>query len=144
MKWPNDLVVGDRKLAGILAEADGAGAVVVGMGLNVRADAFPPELARDRDRVRPARAAPVDRDELLVAWLRALDARLDALDDVVARRGRALGDARPARARRARARDVRRHRDRADRRGLPRRHADDGTEQSSPPATSSTSARRPA
>ena len=46
LKWPNDLVVADRKLAGILAEADGAGAVVVGMGLNVRADAFPAELAR--------------------------------------------------------------------------------------------------
>ena len=54
VKWPNDLVVDDRKLAGILAEADGAGAVVVGMGLNLRADAFPAELARRRDRVRPA------------------------------------------------------------------------------------------
>jgi BirA family biotin operon repressor/biotin-[acetyl-CoA-carboxylase] ligase len=42
VKWPNDLVVGDRKLAGILAEAlpapagGGASAVVVGLGLNVR------------------------------------------------------------------------------------------------------------
>ncbi len=42
LKWPNDLVVGGRKLAGILAEAvprgpGGAGdAVVVGLGLNVR------------------------------------------------------------------------------------------------------------
>src|SRR5262245_5319408 len=34
LKWPNDVVVGDRKLAGILAEADGGGAVVVGMGCN--------------------------------------------------------------------------------------------------------------
>ena len=36
LKWPNDVLVGDRKLAGILAEqsADGA-AVVVGVGLNV-------------------------------------------------------------------------------------------------------------
>ena len=84
MKWPNDVVVDDRKLAGILAEADGAGAVVVGMGLNVRADAFPPELADlatacDLHARRPSTAAT-----LLVAWLRALDARLDALDGVVA------------------------------------------------------------
>jgi BirA family biotin operon repressor/biotin-[acetyl-CoA-carboxylase] ligase len=34
IKWPNDLLIGDRKLAGILAEAD-AGAVVVGIGINV-------------------------------------------------------------------------------------------------------------
>jgi BirA family biotin operon repressor/biotin-[acetyl-CoA-carboxylase] ligase len=35
IKWPNDLVVGGEKLAGILAEADGAGAVVVGLGCNL-------------------------------------------------------------------------------------------------------------
>ncbi len=35
IKWPNDLVVGDDKLAGLLAESDGAGAVVVGLGVNV-------------------------------------------------------------------------------------------------------------
>jgi BirA family biotin operon repressor/biotin-[acetyl-CoA-carboxylase] ligase len=35
VKWPNDLVVGDDKLAGVLSETDGAGAVVVGLGLNV-------------------------------------------------------------------------------------------------------------
>src|SRR5262249_52166016 len=33
IKWPNDLVVDDQKLAGILAEANSTGAVVVGMGL---------------------------------------------------------------------------------------------------------------
>jgi BirA family transcriptional regulator, biotin operon repressor / biotin---[acetyl-CoA-carboxylase] ligase len=35
LKWPNDLLVGDRKLAGILAESV-RDAVVVGLGLNVR------------------------------------------------------------------------------------------------------------
>ncbi|MGI8686136.1 MAG: biotin--[acetyl-CoA-carboxylase] ligase, partial [Acidimicrobiales bacterium] len=34
LKWPNDLVVGDAKLAGVLAEVAGD-AVVVGLGLNV-------------------------------------------------------------------------------------------------------------
>ncbi len=34
LKWPNDVLIGPRKLAGILAEASG-GAVVVGIGLNV-------------------------------------------------------------------------------------------------------------
>jgi BirA family biotin operon repressor/biotin-[acetyl-CoA-carboxylase] ligase len=35
LKWPNDLLLGERKLAGILAERNGAGDVVVGMGLNI-------------------------------------------------------------------------------------------------------------
>jgi BirA family biotin operon repressor/biotin-[acetyl-CoA-carboxylase] ligase len=34
LKWPNDVLIGQRKVAGILAEASG-GAVVVGIGLNV-------------------------------------------------------------------------------------------------------------
>lgn len=40
LKWPNDVLVGDRKLAGVLAEVCGATVIVVGLGLNVslRAD----------------------------------------------------------------------------------------------------------
>lgn len=51
LKWPNDVLVGDRKLAGILCESRrraGAGdAVVVGVGVNVSQGAaeFPPELS---------------------------------------------------------------------------------------------------
>lgn len=69
IKWPNDLLVGDGKLAGILAEA-AAGAVVVGMGLNVHAG---PPGAAVLDRVAGRR---VDRADVLAAWLRALDVYL--------------------------------------------------------------------
>jgi BirA family biotin operon repressor/biotin-[acetyl-CoA-carboxylase] ligase len=48
IKWPNDVLVDDRKLAGVLVEAQLRGAavasVVVGVGLNVRTARFPPEL----------------------------------------------------------------------------------------------------
>lgn len=47
IKWPNDIVTADRKLAGILAEtADGADgrAAVIGIGVNLRRGAVPPEL----------------------------------------------------------------------------------------------------
>jgi BirA family biotin operon repressor/biotin-[acetyl-CoA-carboxylase] ligase len=81
LKWPNDVVVDDRKLAGILAEADGAGAVIVGMGCNVSPDALSEELAPIATAVR------VDRGQLLAAWLQAYDARLAALDSVVAEAG---------------------------------------------------------
>ncbi|MCW2653314.1 MAG: BirA family transcriptional regulator [Mycobacterium sp.] len=44
LKWPNDVLVGDRKLAGILAEVPRQSAIVVGIGLNVT---LTPEEAGD-------------------------------------------------------------------------------------------------
>lgn len=74
LKWPNDLVVDDRKLAGILAERVGD-AVVVGMGLNVslRADERPVPAATS---LALEDAACTDRDPLLRAVLRRLAERL--------------------------------------------------------------------
>jgi BirA family biotin operon repressor/biotin-[acetyl-CoA-carboxylase] ligase len=68
LKWPNDLMVGGRKLAGILAEAIPAGAelgpaVVVGLGLNVRWP--PPEAAPGRQGSGTEAAASAERDEVL-------------------------------------------------------------------------------
>jgi len=77
LKWPNDLMVGDRKLAGILAEAtagSAGGAVVVGMGLNVHGG--PPGAAW----VDEAAGTRVGRTGLLVAWLTALDGHLGRWD----------------------------------------------------------------
>jgi BirA family biotin operon repressor/biotin-[acetyl-CoA-carboxylase] ligase len=50
LKWPNDLVAHDRKLAGVLAESvegesPDARHVVVGIGINVARDAYPTEFA---------------------------------------------------------------------------------------------------
>jgi BirA family biotin operon repressor/biotin-[acetyl-CoA-carboxylase] ligase len=49
VKWPNDVVVGGRKLCGILAESQIRGSelvsVALGIGLNLGMDGFPPELA---------------------------------------------------------------------------------------------------
>jgi BirA family biotin operon repressor/biotin-[acetyl-CoA-carboxylase] ligase len=66
IKWPNDLLAGDRKLAGILAEAE-RDAVVVGMGMNV-ASAPPEGVALEALAGRP-----VDRGDLLVALLEGLE-----------------------------------------------------------------------
>ena len=72
LKWPNDLLAGEAKLAGILAEAVGD-AVVVGIGLNVSTE--PAELPSTRPGALPATslraagAAALDREELLLAIL---------------------------------------------------------------------------
>ncbi|GHV05455.1 hypothetical protein FACS189485_12450 [Spirochaetia bacterium] len=43
VKWPNDIMAGDRKIAGILTEGDGT-RVFIGIGVNVAQTGFPPEL----------------------------------------------------------------------------------------------------
>ena len=75
LKWPNDLLVGDRKLAGVLAEADG-GAVVVGLGLNVGA-APPPEVAARAVALGDLVVDPPEPGALLDAVLQALDPLLE-------------------------------------------------------------------
>lgn len=49
VKWPNDVVVGDKKIAGVLVESALTGSkidwVVVGIGVNVHTRSFPDELA---------------------------------------------------------------------------------------------------
>jgi BirA family transcriptional regulator, biotin operon repressor / biotin---[acetyl-CoA-carboxylase] ligase len=84
LKWPNDVLVGDRKVGGILAEVV-AGAVVVGIGLNVslRADELPVPTATS---LALAGSAVVDREPVLRAVLRDLERRYADLT-------RAAGDA---------------------------------------------------
>jgi BirA family biotin operon repressor/biotin-[acetyl-CoA-carboxylase] ligase len=77
LKWPNDVVVGSRKLAGILAES-GTGAVVVGMGLNLRPTGVEGAISTQE------LGGETDRDTVLTRWLDAFDARLGRLDDLVA------------------------------------------------------------
>jgi BirA family biotin operon repressor/biotin-[acetyl-CoA-carboxylase] ligase len=71
LKWPNDLLIGERKLAGVLAERADDG-VVVGMGLNVslRPEELPVETATS---LAIEKAACTDRDPLLRAVLREID-----------------------------------------------------------------------
>ena len=93
LKWPNDLLVGDAKLAGVLAEVEFEGgalaAVVVGIGINV---AWPgPADARGTclDDVRVT-AQPVDRRQLLERVVAGLTRRRTLLDAATGRR--ALAD----------------------------------------------------
>ena len=81
LKWPNDLVVGDRKLAGLLTEATGGAepGVVLGLGINVSAAAYPAELAGEATSCEEAASRPVNRGDLLVAFLTALESRYSAV-----------------------------------------------------------------
>lgn len=76
LKWPNDLLAGGKKLGGLLAEADGRGALVVGLGVNVRQTEFPAELAGVATSVVAAGGRPVERPWLLAATLSGFGARM--------------------------------------------------------------------
>ena len=73
MKWPNDVVIDDRKVAGLLAEVVGD-AVVIGIGINVsvHADELPVPSATSLHIVE---SAVVDREPVLRAVLRDLAKR---------------------------------------------------------------------
>jgi BirA family biotin operon repressor/biotin-[acetyl-CoA-carboxylase] ligase len=74
VKWPNDLFVGARKLAGILAEAEAAH-VTLGYGINVGPAAYPRELADRATSLETELGRPVDRELVFAETLAALDAR---------------------------------------------------------------------
>lgn len=92
LKWPNDLVAGDRKLGGILAEAvesaGGSRALVVGAGVNLSvSESFARLVADSADPgaapvtgVAELAGRSVDRDALLASLLEGVEVRYGALD----------------------------------------------------------------
>jgi BirA family biotin operon repressor/biotin-[acetyl-CoA-carboxylase] ligase len=84
IKWPNDVLVGGRKVAGILAETEGGGgvrSVVLGVGVNLNSllDDFPEDLRDKAGSLRLATGAPVDRARFASRLLGHLERRVDQL-----------------------------------------------------------------
>ncbi len=73
IKWPNDLLMGGKKLGGILTEMETESEqirhLVVGLGLNVTNDAFPAEIADIATSLVLATGRRHSRVRLLQAWL---------------------------------------------------------------------------
>jgi len=75
IKWPNDLLAGERKICGILSETVETPigrAVVVGIGVNLRRDAYPGMLEQVATSVEQETGRVVDQEKLVVALQRAL------------------------------------------------------------------------
>ena len=101
VKWPNDLLVARRKLAGILAEAvTGTAAsrhdpVVLGYGINVGPMAYPPELAGRATSLETELGRSVDRAALCAETIASMAERYG---DLLAGRFDAILDAWRSRA----------------------------------------------
>ncbi len=79
IKFPNDLLIGDRKVAGILAESS-EGRVVLGIGVNVNqnGEQLPADAQTEPTSLRLELGEPVNRVQLLAAILLQLERAYDA------------------------------------------------------------------
>jgi len=86
LRWPNDVLIGDRKCAGILVRMEppalnapagspdsSTPAFIAGIGINVNHCAFPPELAAIATSLRLAAGRPLAREALLIHLLETVD-----------------------------------------------------------------------
>ncbi len=87
LRWPNDLMLGGKKFCGILiemnAEATRVRYAVVGIGMNVNQETFPPAMEATSLRLESGRAW--SRVELTSALLKSLDREYRKLSDAAAR-----------------------------------------------------------
>lgn len=69
IKWPNDVVIGGKKVCGILTELGLQGSsidhLIVGVGINVGRQEFPPEIAATATSLAEEKNCKIDRTELL-------------------------------------------------------------------------------
>jgi BirA family transcriptional regulator, biotin operon repressor / biotin---[acetyl-CoA-carboxylase] ligase len=83
LKWPNDVFIEGRKVAGILSEAQLTNPkqpwIVVGIGINVHARSFPEDIAASATSLALSGATSLHRGSLFVALTEALFARTEML-----------------------------------------------------------------
>jgi BirA family biotin operon repressor/biotin-[acetyl-CoA-carboxylase] ligase len=72
LRWPNDLMLDGRKVAGILVQLQNAHAVA-GIGINVNHTLFPPELEQEATSLCIHEGRRVSRERILLHLLPAID-----------------------------------------------------------------------
>ncbi len=89
LRWPNDLLLGGKKFCGILiemnAEATRVRYAVIGMGMNINQETFPPSIEALATSLRIETGRTWSRVELAAALLKSLDREYRRLDDPSAR-----------------------------------------------------------
>lgn len=77
LKWPNDIIVGRKKLVGILtemsAEFDGVEYIVTGIGINAGAKEFPEEISKKATSLMLETGVAIDKNKLLACVLEQIE-----------------------------------------------------------------------
>lgn len=86
LRWPNDVLVRDRKLAGLLIDQFAPDLAVVGIGINVnnRPESMDPELSNRTIRLADLLARPVEPSQLTILLLRQVRQEVATLDSAEA------------------------------------------------------------
>ena len=80
LRWPNDVMLAGRKVAGILVRN-----AIAGIGINVNHTSFPAELALEATSLRLHTGAPVSLTDIIVALLPAIDRFAELDKDAILR-----------------------------------------------------------
>ena len=72
LRWPNDVMVGGRKAAGILVQLVN-GSAIGGIGINVNHTEFPAQLAPEATSLRLQAGREFSRQDILLALLKAIE-----------------------------------------------------------------------
>jgi BirA family biotin operon repressor/biotin-[acetyl-CoA-carboxylase] ligase len=84
LRWPNDVMLGGKKVAGILVQLlDGK--AIAGIGINVNHTAFPPDLTREATSLRLHTGREADPTAILIALLHAVDSFTAETQDAILR-----------------------------------------------------------
>jgi BirA family transcriptional regulator, biotin operon repressor / biotin---[acetyl-CoA-carboxylase] ligase len=85
LRWPNDVMAGNRKVAGVLVKlVDGA--AIAGIGINVNNTAFPAELTELASSLRLHAGREFARMDILLALIPAIDRWAETDADTILRR----------------------------------------------------------
>ena len=83
IRWPNDLLIGEKKFAGILTEMSSDSSrvhhAVIGVGINVNQESFPEDFSTTATSLRIESGKPCLRVEMAAALIRAVDREYRAL-----------------------------------------------------------------
>ncbi len=80
LRWPNDVMLAGKKVAGILVQN-----AIAGIGINVNHTSFPPELASEATSLRLHTGAPVSLTDVILALLLAVDRFVEMDKDAILR-----------------------------------------------------------
>jgi BirA family biotin operon repressor/biotin-[acetyl-CoA-carboxylase] ligase len=84
LRWPNDLMLDNRKVAGILVQLVNGNAIA-GIGINVNHPGFPPGLAKEAISLRQHAGREISREAILIALFPAIESVIGEDADTILR-----------------------------------------------------------